>query len=85
MPNEMPPPWRPTSEAPRDGTDLLVVYDDFGGVAVIFWGELGEPPYTEGWVRYYEDIGDFEHTEWEGEDYLSHFVGWVPYLKQFEK
>ena len=83
MPTELPPPWRPMSEAPRDGTYLLAVRSHFNGVEVVFWGQMAVPPYTEGWVSFFEDIGNFECTEWHDEKETHWWAGWVPYPKEF--
>jgi len=34
MANQIESPWRPMSEAPRDGTAIIVLYDDFSGASI---------------------------------------------------
>ena len=74
-----PPPWRPMSEAPRDGTDIVAIYSDLSGTAVIFWGECVAPPHEAGWFNYTLDVGDIENSDyWGPED--DEWYGWVPYV-----
>jgi hypothetical protein len=55
---ELPEPWRPMSEAPRDGTPIVALYDDLSGTAVIAWGESQRPPHDEMWFEFTGDVGD---------------------------
>lgn len=44
--------WRPIESAPKDGTPILVPYDDGSGFNVVRWGEAQREPNDEGWFEY---------------------------------
>lgn len=54
--------WRPISEAPKDGTPLLLLWPDAAEkMAVMWWDE-----YVENWQGYYDGInpGYLPPTHW---------------------
>lgn len=72
----MPSYWQPMCTAPRDGTDIVVIYSDLSGVQVVFWGVQEEAPFTNGWFSYEGDVGDTMRTDLQSED-DSLFAAWV--------
>lgn len=70
---ELMAPWRPMSEAPQDGSILIVLFSDMSGTAAIFWGEAVKEPHEEGWFEFTKDIGDFDFTD----DGDLEWYGWV--------
>jgi hypothetical protein len=84
MTKQLPPPWRPISEAPRDGTDILVPHSDLSGSSVYFFGDYTDDKNEEieGWFEYDGDVGDVENSSFYcGPDEFDHKLGWLPWPK----
>lgn len=64
------------AEAPKDGSLIVVVYEDFSGVEVCFWGETVNEPHRDAWFGFTGDIGNFEDTD---EAVVDDAYGWVPF------
>ncbi|PWT76442.1 MAG: hypothetical protein C5B60_04135 [Chloroflexi bacterium] len=63
-------PWRPMSEAPRDGTVIIVAYSDFSGASPYAFDEERNM-----WTLYDPDRWGSDYSE--GFDSLKEY-GWVP-------
>jgi hypothetical protein len=63
--------WRPTFSAPTDGSLIIAIYGDFGGVKLLFWGEIKAGGHA--WIE--ADLADSEED-------LTAFAGWIPAPKE---
>ncbi|MFL5607716.1 MAG: hypothetical protein ACJ8AD_14795 [Gemmatimonadaceae bacterium] len=59
--------WRPTFSAPKDGSKIIALYNDFSGVKLMFWGELHRGGHA--WIE--ADCTDSDED-------LKGFAGWIP-------
>jgi hypothetical protein len=70
-------PWRPMSEAPKDGTIIVAMYGDMSGVAICSWAEYADHPGKYGWFEFMNGPDDLEEMEESLVDDGSY--GWVPF------
>jgi hypothetical protein len=89
---DLPEPWRPMSDAPRDGSDIVALYCDLSGVEVVFWGKVPPGQWDEiqiqddpegydrgrGWLVYTGAVGDTSDAQYYGEPW----AGWVQFPNQ---
>ena len=53
---ELVPPWRPMSEAPRDGSIICAIYEDLSGTCEVFWGEYRDEPDKQAWFMFVDEV-----------------------------
>jgi len=69
-------PWRPMSEAPRDGTMFLVMYEDYSGAELMCWGDYYD--LSNYWLIY---NGNGTWGEHSSADEILEGYGWMPVPK----
>lgn len=89
-------PWKPMGEAPRDGSLIVVVNNDFSFSEVVVWGPIKTPLCGCGWLIVTDprdgssiyDKWNPQTSKWEIKwDYtqlatLHDWYGWVPMPKK---
>ena len=61
--------WLPISEAPKDGSIIMVPYSDLSGVQLIRWGVYNEDDTKEGWFL----------ADWSDEAVIDSNDVWMPF------
>jgi hypothetical protein len=76
------PPWRPMVEAPKDGTLILILFNEgWCHADVCAWGEYDSG--KEGWFHFDSEVGDWDHAVAVDEDGDTdggkYAAAWLPF------